>query len=112
MRHIKRICVGVAVWLTMVAVYYGYEAFGRALVPKVIRRAVDFVMTVEGVATWPVALGGWLFVWGDGEQPPRWVTGMPFNVAVGLVIYGGLGLVVGALWSRLRRQNSTINRAC
>jgi len=101
----RYILAGWAVWLTMVALYYSYEAFGRALMPKAIRRAVDVAMTIEGVATWPVALGGWLFVWGDGEQPPRWVTGMPFNVAVGLVLYGVLGLVIGALYSAWRKSH-------
>ena len=106
LRYITPVLAGWIFWLAMVALYYAYEAFARALVPKAIRRAVDFLMTIEGLATWPVALGGWLFIWGDGPQPERWVTGLPFNVAVAFVIYGALGLAVGAIFNRLRKPSS------
>lgn len=110
-RFVGRICAGWIFWLALVAMYYSYQSAARELVPKAIRRAVDFLMTIEGLATWPVALGGWLFVWGDGPQPEPWVTGMPFNVAVGLVLYGVLGLAVGALyswWRKSRRRTTEI----
>lgn len=56
-RYMVRILAGWTFWLTLAAIYYAYDAFGRAMVPKAARQAVDFLMTVEGVATWPVALG-------------------------------------------------------
>lgn len=63
------------------------------------------------VAALPVAAGGWLFVWGDGAQPPSWVTGIPFNVLVGLVLYGGLGVMAARHWDAITSLTRRAMRA-
>jgi hypothetical protein len=93
--------LGWALWLVLAASEFGYER-SRSAIPHSIRELSDVAFTAVGVAAWPVALGGWLFVWGDGAQPPNWVTWLPFNVAVGLVLWGSLGVIAATVYLRLR----------
>ena len=96
-RYIIRILAGWTFWLVLLAIYYGYQFWGRGFVPKLARSAVEFVMSIVAFAAWPMALGGWL-TWGEGW----WLFNVQANVAVGLVLYGVLGLVVGAACSPWR----------
>jgi hypothetical protein len=48
----------------------------------------------------PIALGGWLFIWGDGPQPPQFVNSRWFAFVTGLVIYGAIGALAGRLYQR------------
>ena len=100
-RYIIRILAGWTVWAVLLAIYYSYQFWGRGLVPKVMRDAVEFAMGLVGFAAWPMALGGWL-MWGEGW----WIFSLPANIAVGLMLYAVLGLVVGAVYGRLRKQPS------
>lgn len=56
-------------------------------------------MSIVAFAAWPMALGGWL-MWGEGW----WIFSLPANVAVGLALYGVLGLAVGAIYGRWRKR--------
>jgi hypothetical protein len=102
-RYLIRIFAGWVFWATLYAAAFAVEA-SEIYWPRLLRDAdvPDMLGTACLVAAMPVAAGGWLFVWGDGPQPEPWVTGVPFNVAVGLLLYGVLGLVVGAIYSRWR----------
>jgi len=92
---------GWALWPTLIVAAYGIDASERFAPQWVIRSDIpDTLASVLIVAAWPVAAGGWLFIWGDGPQPPEWVTGWPFNVAVGLLLYGTLGAIAGAIYAR------------
>ena len=101
-RYITRILVGWAVWLALLAIYYGTHGSAH-LAPRPVRQLAYTLDMVVAVATWPVAgIGTLLFDWQTGPKPEPWVTGKPFNVACALLIYGVLGLVVGAVHSRWR----------
>jgi hypothetical protein len=105
----RRITIGVVagwiLWLALVCTAIAMEA----LEPRFPRWVVDADLpdTIGGVcrvAAWPIAVGGWQFIWGDGPQSPSWVTSLPFNVLVGLVLYGSIGMFIGAVYDRLKKQ--------
>lgn len=104
-RYVVRIFAGWAVWFVLLAIYFGFRG-STHLAPRPVRQLAHFVMLIESVATWPVAgIGTLLFDWQTGPQPEPWVTGVPFNAACALLIYGVLGLVVGALYSRWKNRD-------
>ena len=105
--HIIHILAGWALWAGLYAAAFAVESSETSW-PRLLRDAdvPDMLGTVLIVAAMPVAAGGWLFVWGNGAQPESWVTGLPFNVTVGLVLYGVLGLIVGAIYGRLRKRSA------
>ena len=92
---------GWAFWLILIVAAYSVDA-SEQFIPKGARKAdiPDTVATVLIVAAFPVKVGGWLFLWGDGSQPPEWVTGLPFNALIGLALYGTLGIIVGTIYGR------------
>jgi hypothetical protein len=103
-RYLIRIMAGWAFWLALLAIYFGTHGSAH-FAPRPVRQLAYTLDMVVAVATWPVVgIGTLLFDWQTGPQPEPWVTGMPFNVVVGLTIYGVLGLVVGALYSWWRRR--------
>jgi hypothetical protein len=106
-RYLIRVLAGWTLWAVLYAAAFAVEA-SETYWPRLLRDAdlPDMLGTVLIVAAMPVAAGGWLFVWGDGPQPEPWVTGVPFNVAVGLLLYGIVGLVAGAIFSRLRTRSA------
>ena len=100
----RYILAGWGFWLLLLAVYYTFRG-STHLAPRPVRHLAQVAMQIETVATWPVAAGGALLLdWQTGPQPAPWVTGKPFNVVVGLALYGALGLVVGAIHSRWRSR--------
>jgi hypothetical protein len=108
-RFINRILAGWAFWLVLVAIYYSTHGTAH-LAPRPVRQLAHSLKLMEAVATWPViGVGTLVFDWQTGPQPEPWVTGKPFNVAASLVIYGVLGLVVGAIYSRWRRRKNQAN---
>ena len=103
------VVAGWALWGALIGAGYACEAF-ETWFPKWAHKAdiPDTLGTVLIVAALPVAVGGWLFIWGDGPQPPPWVTSVPFNVAVGLILYGLLGGVIAIIYGRRRKQQQLI----
>lgn len=91
-RHFIGMIFGWALWLTLIATEAAYAA-SISSIPKAMRGIADPVLTVVGLAAWPVALGGWF---NSGEGPH---LSVPLNVAVGLIIWGTLG-VVAAIYAR------------
>jgi len=100
-QYIIGVLSGWTLWIALYASAFAVEA-SETYFPKFLRDAdvPDTLGTVLLVAAVPVAAGGWLFIWGDGPQPPEWVTGVPFNVAVGLLLYGALGVIAAAIYAR------------
>jgi hypothetical protein len=98
-RYIVRIFAGWAFWLAMLAIYESYQYWGRGHVPKMLRETVEFAIGIIAFAAWPMAVGGWL-AWGEGW----WIFSIPANIAVGLVLYGVLGVGVGVIYGTLRRR--------
>jgi hypothetical protein len=100
-KYLLGMLIGWALWLAIIAAAYGADASER-YAPQWVKRAdiPDMLATVLIVAAVPIKYGGWLLTWGDGGQPPEWVTGWPLNVAVGLILYGALGIVVAAILTR------------
>jgi len=103
---------GWAVWLILMAGAYGVDASER-FAPMWVREAdiPDTVATALIVAALPVKFGGWLFIWGDGPQPPEWVSGLPLNTLVGLVLYGSLGVAAAAIYGRGKRRSKSFNES-
>ena len=48
----------------------------------------------------PVAVGGWLLIWGDNGPPYQWLESTAFNIGFGLCLYALLGAIVSHLISR------------
>ena len=95
---------GWTLWVALYAAAHAVEA-SETYWPRLLRDAdlPDTIGSALLVIALPVAAGGWLFVWGDGPQPPAWVTGVPFNVAVGLILWGTLGVLAMTVYTRLRK---------
>jgi hypothetical protein len=52
----------------------------------------------------PVAVGGWLMVWGDNGPPYPWLESWQFQVIFAVMFYGLLGAVLGCTVTFLRRH--------
>lgn len=63
----------------------------------------DTVGAIFLVIASPVAVGGWLFVWGDNGPPYRWLDTAEFAVIFGLIFYGIIGATAGVLLARKRQ---------
>jgi hypothetical protein len=96
-RYIIGMLVGWALWAVLYAIGYGYLT-GRSFLPG----PVGFVVAL---ASMPIGFGGWVYVWGDGGGP-AFALSIWFSVMVGLLLYGALGLAVGAIISRLRKRSA------
>ena len=91
------VIAGWTLWLILVGIAIAIESLEPKF-PQWVQEA-DLPDTIGGIsrlAAWPVVVGGWLFIWGDGAQPPSWVTSLPFNVLVGVILYGSLGAGIAA----------------
>lgn len=96
------IFAGWVLWSVLFAITYVVLKTGNARLPE--SKALRYVINATSVAAMPIAIGGFLYVWGDGAgQPPEWATTMPFSAVVGLVLYGAIGMMAAAIYGRLRR---------
>jgi hypothetical protein len=77
----------------LVGIDFAYAASIDSI-PRPVRGVTDAVVTVIGLAAWPLALGGW-FLAGEGPH-----LNLALNAAIGLAIYGTLGVLAGAIWWR------------
>jgi hypothetical protein len=92
---------GLIIWILSGLAAYGLEA-SEASFPRWMKQLdlVDTVGSVFMVIAAPIAVGGWLMIWGDGPQPPSWLTSLSFNVGFGICFYALLGGVVGLWFSK------------
>jgi hypothetical protein len=89
---------GWVLWIVLIAIEYMYSA-SISDVPKAIRPVTDLVVTVIGLAAWPFACGLW---WLSGQSYLRLIQNVPLNIAIGLALWGTLGVLV-AKWRHRRR---------
>jgi hypothetical protein len=75
---------------------YFFEAFASSF-PRwfLDLDLADILGSICAVIAAPIAIGGWLFIWGDGPQPPAWVKSIVFNVAFAVCFYGAVGALAG-----------------
>jgi hypothetical protein len=99
-RYLVGVLAGWALWLALAVVEFVYESW-RSGVPNSVRNVTDFIYLCVNIAVWPLELGGWM-IWGDGSWP-AWV-GWPLTVAVGLAVWGTLGVITAAISSRSRER--------
>ncbi|BBO34584.1 hypothetical protein [Lacipirellula parvula] len=103
--HIVGMLAGWALWAAFFAVAYVVMQRGTAILPE--PGVFKNLISVITIAAMPIAIGGFLFVWGDGAgQPPPFMTTMWFNIVFGLILYGALGAMAGAIYGRLRKKRS------
>jgi hypothetical protein len=112
---LRRVVIGVTagcvLWVALAEadILYRFRGANRH-VPKSERGVADAVMTGVAFAAWPVQLGGYFLVW--GESPPSWAQGRAANVAIGLILYGALGAMTGAICRRGRMTVRPSEQKC
>jgi hypothetical protein len=95
-------CIGAAVggciWLLALTGAYAF-VFLEGWFPKwfLDLDLADAIGTIIAVIAAPIAVGGWLFVWGDNGPPFVFLGNMAFNIAFGICFYPLLGGVIGFL---------------
>jgi len=55
----------------------------------------------------PLAVGGWMLIWGDNGPPYKWLESTLVNLAAGFLLWGLVGFVIGSGVAKLgnsRRQ--------
>lgn len=90
---------GWALWLAFAVVEFLYEQF-RTSIPNSVEDVTNFIYLCINIAVWPMELGGWM-IWGDGNWP-AW-AGWPLNIAIGLMLWGTLGAITGAIYGHGRK---------
>jgi hypothetical protein len=97
--------VGQVFWGHAALLAYLLEAHEAAL-PLWIRDLdlPDTLGSICSLIAAPVAVGGWLLLWGDSGPPAQWLLSWPLNIAVTGCLYGVLGAVTGSGVSRARRR--------
>jgi hypothetical protein len=103
--------VGVSLWAFVVVGAFAMEA-NQSRFPQWMEQAdlVDTIGSVLMVIAAPIAVGGWLMIWGDGPQPPAWLTSIPFSICFGICFYGLLGSLIGLIFSKKWPHRFTIVR--
>lgn len=91
--------VAEALWAYAFLGAYAFREF-ESLLPA----WVDALGSICALIAAPLALGGWLLVWGDNGPPHHWLSSVAFNVAFALAAYGLLGFLTGAvIGNKLKR---------
>ncbi len=63
---------------------------------------VSMFTTVCGILTAPVALGGWLFLWGDNGPPHPILNNVIFNVLCGITVNAAIGAILFTIIHRIK----------
>ncbi|MCC6491481.1 MAG: hypothetical protein IT424_00485 [Pirellulales bacterium] len=97
-RYIIGCLSGWAVWLVLLAIYYAHAFAATAdVIPKVLRPLVGAAAGAIGLAAWPLAMGGWLAC---GDKYLTIILNPVLNIAIGLALYGALGILITVVLSR------------
>ncbi len=93
--------VGDAVWGLAVLGAYLFEAL-ESRFPAWFQNLdlPDTLGSICAVIAAPIAVGGWLFIWGDSGPPYQWIESITFNVGFGLCFYALVGVLVSKIGSR------------
>ena len=93
-RYAIGILAGWAVWVMLIGLYMGFTALAGVL-PGPLQRVAGYLTGAAGFAAWPIGMYGF-FAWGESGW---WMRTIP-NVAIGVFLYGALGLIGAALSHR------------
>jgi hypothetical protein len=95
-RWLKGMFAGQAVWLLLVMILESDVLnIAEGWLPQWAKKldVLDIVGSCIMVLAMPVPVGGWLLIWGEAGPPYPWIESWPFNLAIGLAIYGTMGIV-------------------
>jgi len=98
---------GALFWGAALTGAYAFEAFENLFPQWFLQRDLpDLLGSICSLIAAPVAIGGWLFIWGDNGPPFQWISSLVFKIAFGLCFYGFLGALLGVLCAKwLARKN-------
>lgn len=84
--------LGLAVWMLAYLVTAQYSAF-----PIWVQESSVFLTIHDAcvIISAPVAMLGWLFVWGDHGPPYVWMQSGTFVTVTGLGMAAGIGALIG-----------------
>jgi hypothetical protein len=60
----------------------------------------DTLGSLFSVIAAPIALGGWLVVWGDSAPPFPWLNDLTFNICFAVCFYALVGGLIGFAFSK------------
>lgn len=91
----------VPAWIMGIAIAEGFWLTCLVIVMLLqqLERVVPVPGLLDGLARLfaaPVAVGGWLFVWGDNGPPHPFMQTLAFNLLAGGTLYALAGLIIGA----------------
>jgi hypothetical protein len=104
-RYVVGCLAGWALWIVCHVIHDAYHA-SISDVPKALRSVSDPVMTVVGIAAWPLAGGLW---WLSGDNHLTLMQNRPLNFAVGMALWGTLGVLAAVLIHRQRSRSEGLN---
>ena len=93
--------LAIVVWGLSVLCAYAFEAWE----PFFPRWAIEFDVpdtlgSVCSVIASPVAVGGWLLIWGDSGPPFKWLENRAFNASFAICFYALVGALIGFIFVR------------
>ncbi len=103
---VKGMLLGENVWALAMLGAWIFRILGEGLPHSWLMQLglVHLLRSLCMVIAMPVALGGWLLIWGDNGPPYAWIDSWLFNMAFGVCFYGLLGAVAGIVVARIRRR--------
>lgn len=102
---VKGVIWGMAFWASLWLTVELVDAIQSDSRDFFLLELVDYIEGICGLMAFPIALLGWMFIWGDNGPPFWWLKGIAFHIGFGLVLYGLLGAVIGR-WIGKRRGGS------
>jgi hypothetical protein len=72
---------------------------------------LEVVQTLDavcGLFALPIAVGGWLYIWGDNGPPYKWMDSAVLNIAFGLAFYALNGGIIGRIATRTRSRRFSL----
>jgi hypothetical protein len=93
--------VGVVYWVIALVGAYALETNTLSF-PRWMEKTdlADSIGSMIMIIAAPIAAGGWLMIWGDGPQPPAWLTSATFNICFAICFYAILGGMIGQMFSK------------
>jgi hypothetical protein len=93
---------GLAFWCIAAAIFHlaQWLNFPPPSISAGIRTPISAVISYCGIIAYPIGLGGWCFVWGDNGPPYALFDNMIFNIVVGAVWWGIVGMIIWLLAAR------------
>jgi hypothetical protein len=92
---------GDLIWAVALVLAYTFEA-AEPFFPKWMNQLdlIDTFGSICLIIAAPIAVGGWLVIWGDNGPPYQWLESRAFNILFAICFYAVLGGLVGLLFAR------------